>query len=146
MEQNRENVNGVVLQTTNPSVPLTDFIFQTGIATTSLQQRHIRLEARSDFTKCGAPEFQIGRVDNATLHVGVNFADTPGPFAVGLQATASTMPTKTLTINGILACSGRMIRKMCFALVGYMQMELWHSRARAVFLTSHVRYQIMYIK
>ena len=49
--QSRDGVNGVIFQTTNQTIPLTDFIFQTAIATTSLQQRHIRLEARSDRTE-----------------------------------------------------------------------------------------------
>ena len=60
------------------------------------------------------PEFQIGPVGNATLHVGGTFAYSPKPFLVGTQATASTTPTNTLTINGTRACSGQMTGKMFF--------------------------------
>ena len=67
--QSRVGVNGVICDTTNQTVPLTDFIFQTAIATVALQQRHIRLEARSDFIKCGAPDFQIGPIGNSTLYI-----------------------------------------------------------------------------
>ena len=36
------------------------------------------------------------------------------PLVVGAQATANTTPTNTLTVNGTLACSGRMIGEMFF--------------------------------
>ena len=87
---------------------------QTGISTTSLQSRYIRLEARSSFTQCGVPEFQIGPISNATPFVGDNYTYTPRPFVVGTQATANTTPTNTLTVNGTLACSGQMTGKMFF--------------------------------
>jgi hypothetical protein len=99
--QNRNGVSGVVFQTTNPIATPTDLIFQTGIPTTSLQTRHIRLEARSAFTVCGVPEIQ-----------------NPKPFVVGTQAIENTNPTNISTINGILACSGQMTGKRYFALVG----------------------------
>ena len=60
------------------------------------------------------PEFAIGPVGNATLHVGDNFAYSPKPFPVGTQATANATTSNTLTVNGTLACSGQMTGKMFF--------------------------------
>ena len=62
------------------------------------------------------PEFQIGQPSNATLCVGDSYTYTPRPLVVGIQATARTTPSNTLTVNGTLACSGQMIGKIFFAL------------------------------
>ena len=61
----------------------------------------MRLEARSGFTQCGAPELQLGRSSpsSATLFRGDNYAYTPRPLVVGTQATANITPTNTLTVN-----------------------------------------------
>jgi len=112
--QCRNNLNGLSIQTTSTTATLTDLLMQTGISTPSLQSRYIRLEARSAFTQCGVPEFQIGPLSNATLFVGDNYIYTPRPFVVGTQSTANTTPSNTFTINGTLACSGRMTGKMFF--------------------------------
>ena len=45
---------------------------------------------------------------------GDNYTYTPKPFVVGTQATANTTASNTLTLNGTLACSGRMTAKMFF--------------------------------
>jgi hypothetical protein len=85
----------------------TDLLMQTASIS-----RNFRLEARSAFTQCGVPEFQIGQLSNATLLVGDNYTYTPRPFVVGTQSTANTTPSNTLAVHGTLACSGRMTGKM----------------------------------
>ena len=110
--QNRDGLSVVSTLNTNGSSLRTDLVMQTAIPTTSLQQRYIRLEARSDRTQCGVPESQIGPVSKITLFLGDNYAYSPKPFLVGTQATANTTPSNTLTVNGTLACSGRMTGKM----------------------------------
>jgi len=108
--QNRDGVNGAVFETVNPTVALVDFAFKTGLANTSLNQRNIRLEARSGETRCGVPEFSFG----GNLYVGDTYSYTPRPLVVGTQATNNIVPANTLTVNGTLACSGRMTGKMFF--------------------------------
>ena len=58
------------------------------------------------------PEFQIGPLSNATLFAGDNYIYAPRPFVVGTQSTANTTPSNTCTINGMLACGGRMINSI----------------------------------
>ena len=57
----------------------------------------MRLEARSGFTRRGAPELQLVRSGRsvATLFLGDNYFYTPRPFVVGTQATANTTPSNT---------------------------------------------------
>ena len=108
--QNRDGVNGAVFETVNPAIALVDFAFKTALANTALNQRNIRLEARSAQTFCGVPEFQFG----GNFYVGDTYSYTPRPLVVGTQATNNTVPANTLTVNGTLACSGRMTGKMFF--------------------------------
>ena len=105
----RNNLNGLNIQTTSSTTTLTELLMQT-----SSMSRYFRLEARISSTRCGVPEFQIGLLSNPTLLVGDNYTYAPRPFVVGTQATANTMPSNTLTVNGTLACSGQMIGKMFF--------------------------------
>ena len=108
----------------------------------------MRLEARSGFTQCGAPELQLGRSSSsgATLFLGDHYAYTPRPFVVGTQATTNTTPSNTLTLNGTLACSGRMSGKM-FLCAGKVNADGTKAvLAQAVWLISYILYQAMYIK
>ena len=110
--QYRNNLNGLSIQTTSSTATLTELLLQTASIS-----RYFRLEARSSYTQCGVPEFQVGLLSNPTLIVGNNYTYTPGPFVVGTQATANTTPSNTLTINGTLSCSGQMTGKMFFCAV-----------------------------
>ena len=116
----------------NSSLLLTDFQLRTTISTSSSQTRTI-LEARSGSTQRGVPGFRIGQVgkftqaDNTTPYIGDNYIYTPKPFVVGTPATANTTPYNTLTVNGTMACSGRMNGNMFFCAGKVNAMELKHS-------------------
>ena len=86
-------MNGLSI-TTSATATLTDLLMPTAAIS-----RYTRLEARSAFTRCGVPAFEIGLINIATLIVGDNYTYTPRPFVVGTQATANTTPSNTLTWN-----------------------------------------------
>ena len=109
--QNRNKLNGITIQNLNPTATVTDVALQRSSFT-----RYMRLESRSGFTQCGAPELQLGRSGprSATLFLGDNYAYTPKPFVIGTQATTNTTPSNTLTITGTLSCSGQISGHILF--------------------------------
>jgi hypothetical protein len=83
--RNRNAENGIIIESINPSTPVTDLIIKNSAA-----QRNIRVESRSSFARAGVSSFHIGGTvpDNPTLAVG--------------DAIINTNTTASLCVGGYL--------------------------------------------
>ncbi|MGI5914241.1 MAG: beta strand repeat-containing protein, partial [Bacteroidales bacterium] len=114
--RNRSDQNGAILETTNPSHALVDFIFKTSDGASGTVQRNIRLEERVA-ARTGAPSFHIGggsgataNPDNPTLSVGDNYSAFGRPLYISnISNTAGTHyanPTALLQLGAGTAAAG----------------------------------------
>jgi hypothetical protein len=92
--RNRNNENGAIFETTDPTITLVDFIFRT-----SLNQRNIRFESRATHARTGAPSFHFGGTlpDYPVLSLGDNYAVFSKPLYIGIINTPSGTPYPTPT-------------------------------------------------
>ncbi|MEI7529946.1 MAG: hypothetical protein WCK76_13505 [Elusimicrobiota bacterium] len=97
--RNRNAENGVIFETTDPTVTLVDYIFKT-----SANQRNFRYEARAAMARAGNPSFHIGGLsaDNPTLAVGDAYAAVVNKLAVG----SYTSPTALVQLAAGTAAAG----------------------------------------
>ena len=115
--RNRSDQNGAILETTNTTRTLVDFIFKTSDGASGTVQRNIRLEERAAAARTGAPSFHIGggsgataNPDNPTLSVGDNYSAFGRPLYISnISNTAGTHyanPTALLQLGSGTATAG----------------------------------------
>jgi hypothetical protein len=103
--RNRNDENGAIFETTDPTITLVDFIFKT-----ASNQRNIRYESRGGgVARTGNPSFHIGGADgggadpdNPTLSIGDNYSAFNKPLRIGNYALPTAwlhLPAGTATAN-----------------------------------------------
>ena len=103
--RNRDDENGAIIETTDPTATLVDFIFKTANS-----QRNIRFEERGGgMAKAGSPSFHIGGAlagaadpDNPTLAIGDNYSAFSKPLRIGNYIS----PTALLHLAAGTAAAG----------------------------------------
>lgn len=86
----RNGYNGALFSnnTSGPAKDLVDFVFKPSYDTDA-NNRNIRLEARTPFTKTGQPEFTIGDPTNPSLIIGYHYLCIPLNRALGINFTSA---------------------------------------------------------
>ncbi|MEN6353202.1 MAG: hypothetical protein ABFD02_07090, partial [Bacteroidales bacterium] len=92
--RNRNDENGAIFETTDPSITLIDFIFKTSDGGSGTVQRNIRFEARPTYARTGYPSFEIGGSDPdySTLSIGDTYAAFAKPLYIGILNTSPSVP------------------------------------------------------
>ncbi len=91
--RNRNDENGAIFETTNPTITLIDFIFKT-----ASNQRNIRYESRPAMARTGNPSFHIGGTDgigadpdNPVLSIGDYYSAFSKPLRIGNYSSPTAL-------------------------------------------------------
>jgi hypothetical protein len=100
--RNRVGENGAIFETTDSTAALVDFIFKN-----ALNQRNIRYEGRTAYSKVGIPAFHIGGANPDIPNLAVG--DSYSAFNTNLKIGNFTTPTEALDVTGNVRFSGALM-------------------------------------